>query len=148
MAGSINKVILVGNLGRDPEVRQTQKGDKVVSFSIATSETWTDRESGERKDRTEWHRVVIFQSGLAGVAERILHKGSKVYIEGQLRTRKYTNSEGREIYTTEVVLGPGSTLILLSGNGNGREDGSMEDGSAPSQTEEVAVDTIDDDIPF
>jgi single-strand DNA-binding protein len=104
MAGSVNKVILVGNLGKDPEVRTTQDGTKIVNFTMATSETWNDRASGERKERTEWHRVVIFNEHLAGVAERYLRKGSKVYVEGALQTRKWTDQSGQEKYTTEVVI--------------------------------------------
>jgi single-strand DNA-binding protein len=104
MAGSVNKVILVGNLGKDPEVRTTQAGSKIVNFTLATSETWNDRSSGERKERTEWHRVVIFNERLADVAERFLRKGRKVYVEGALETRKWTDQSGQEKYTTEVVL--------------------------------------------
>ena len=104
MAASVNKVILVGNLGRDPEIRRLGNGDPVASFRIATSETWRDKQSGERKERTEWHSVVIFNEGLAKVAEQYLKKGSKVYIEGQLQTRKWTDQSGAEKYTTEVVL--------------------------------------------
>ncbi len=104
MAGSVNKVILVGNLGRDPEVRYTQDGKKIVNFSLATSERWRDRQSGEQRERTEWHRVVIFNERLADVAERFVRKGSKVYIEGQLQTRKWTGNDGQERYTTEVAL--------------------------------------------
>src|SRR3954453_23149880 len=105
MAGSVNKVILIGNLGKDPEVRSTQDGSKIVNFSLATSETWNDRASGERKERTEWHRVAIFNERLAEVAEKYLRKGSKVYVEGSLQTRKWTDQQGQERYTTEVVLG-------------------------------------------
>src|ERR1700688_633266 len=104
MAGSVNKVILVGNLGKDPEIRNTQDGSKICNLTIATSETWNDRASGERKERTEWHRVVIFNERLADVAERFLRKGRKVYLEGALETRKYTDQSGQEKYTTEVVL--------------------------------------------
>jgi single-strand DNA-binding protein len=104
MAGTINKVILVGNLGRDPEVRTMQNGGKVVNLAVATSEQWTDKQSGERRERTEWHRVVVFNEQLAGVAERFLRKGSKVYVEGQLQTRKFTDQSGQERYMTEVVL--------------------------------------------
>ena len=104
MAGSVNKVILVGNLGKDPEVRTTQSGTKIVNLSVATSETWNDRQTGERKERTEWHRVVIFNERLADVAERYLRKGRKVYLEGSLQTRKWTDQSGQEKYTTEVVL--------------------------------------------
>lgn len=104
MAGSVNKVILVGNLGRDPEIRSTQDGMKIANLSLATSETWRDRNSGERRERTEWHRVVIFNEKLCEVAEKYLRKGSKIYIEGQLQTRKWTDQSGVEKYTTEVVL--------------------------------------------
>ena len=104
MAGSVNKVILVGNLGKDPEIRTLQSGTKIANLSVATSETWNDRQTGERKERTEWHRVVIFNERLADVAERFLRKGRKVYLEGALETRKYTDQSGQEKYTTEVVL--------------------------------------------
>ncbi|MDH3595649.1 MAG: single-stranded DNA-binding protein [Rhodospirillales bacterium] len=104
MAGSVNKVILVGNLGRDPEIRSLQDGTKVANLSVATSETWRDRDSGERRERTEWHRVVIFNDRLADVAEKYLRKGSKVYLEGQLQTRKWTGQDSQDRYTTEVVL--------------------------------------------
>src|SRR5246127_2501589 len=104
MAGSVNKVILVGNLGRDPEVRSTQDGGKVATLSLATSENWRDKASGERREKTEWHRVVIFNENLAKVAEQYLRKGSKVYLEGQLQTRKYNDKDGVEKYSTEVVL--------------------------------------------
>lgn len=104
MAGSVNKVILVGNLGKDPEIRNTQGGAKVVSFNVATSDTWNDRQSGERRERTEWHRVVIFNDRLADLAERFLRKGRKVYVEGSLQTRKWTDQSGQERYTTEVII--------------------------------------------
>jgi single-strand DNA-binding protein len=114
MAGSINKVILVGNLGKDPEVRRTQDGRPIVNFSVATSETWRDKATGERREKTEWHRVVIFNEGLCRVAEQYLKKGSKVYLEGQLQTRKWQDQSGQEKYTTEVVLqGFNSQLALL-----------------------------------
>lgn len=124
MAGSVNKVILVGNLGADPEVRSFQNGGKVCNLRIATSESWKDRMSGERKERTEWHSVSIFSEGLAGVAERFLRKGSKVYVEGQLRTRKWQDNEGKDRYTTEVVLqGPGAVLTMLDGAPGGGGQG-------------------------
>ena len=104
MAGSVNKVILIGNVGKDPEIRSTQAGAKIVSFTLATSDTWNDKASGERKERTEWHRVVVFNEQIADVAERFLKKGAKVYVEGQLQTRKWTGQDGQEHYTTEVVL--------------------------------------------
>lgn len=124
MAGSVNKVILVGNLGADPEVRSFQNGGKVCNIRIATSESWKDRNSGERKERTEWHNVAIFSEGLAGVAERYLRKGSKVYVEGQLRTRKWQDQSGNDRYTTEVVLqGPGAVLTMLDGAPGGGQGG-------------------------
>src|SRR6202040_3678647 len=120
MAGSVNKAILVGNLGKDPEVRTTQDGTKIVNFTMATSETWNDRASGERKERTEWHRVVIFNERLADVAERFLRKGSKVYVEGALQTRKWTDQSGQEKYTTEVLIGRfKGELTMLDGRGGG-----------------------------
>lgn len=120
MAGSLNKVMLIGNLGKDPEVRTFQNGGKVCNFSIATSETWKDRNTGERQEKTEWHNVAIFNEGLAGVAERFLKKGSKVYIEGQLQTRKWTDQNGQDRYTTEVVLrGPNSVMTMLDGAPSG-----------------------------
>ncbi|NJR77655.1 single-stranded DNA-binding protein [Sphingomonas corticis] len=134
MAGSVNKVILVGNLGRDPESRSFQNGGKVVNLRIATSESWKDRNSGERKEKTEWHSVAIFNEGLANVAERYLRKGSKVYIEGQLQTRKWQDQQGNDKYSTEIVLqGFNSVLTMLDGapgggggagggGGGGRDD--------------------------
>ena len=120
MAGSVNKVILVGNLGRDPEVRSFQNGGKVCNLRIATSETWRDRNSGERRERTEWHSVAIFSEPLAKVAEQYLRKGSKVYIEGQLETRKWQDQSGQDRYSTEVVLRPyRSELTMLDGRGDG-----------------------------
>jgi single-strand DNA-binding protein len=120
MAGSVNKVILIGNLGRDPEVRTFQNGGKVCNLRIATSETWKDRNTGERRERTEWHSVAIFSEPLANVAERYLKKGSKVYIEGQLETRKWQDQSGQDRYTTEVVLRPyRSELTMLDGRGEG-----------------------------
>lgn len=120
MAGSVNKVILVGNLGRDPDIRTMQDGNKVVNLSVATSETWRDRNSGERRERTEWHRVVIFNENLAKVAEQYLRKGSKVYVEGQLQTRKWTDQSGQEKYSTEVVLQRfRGELQMLDGRGEG-----------------------------
>lgn len=131
MAGSVNKVILVGNLGADPEVRSFQNGGKVCNIRIATSETWKDRTSGERKDRTEWHSVAIFSEGLVGVAERFLRKGSKVYIEGQLRTRKWQDQQGQDRYTTEIVLqGFDAKLVLLDRNEGGSSSGGGFGGGA------------------
>lgn len=124
MAGSVNKVILVGNLGRDPEIRTMQNGGRVCNLALATSESWKDRQTGERREKTEWHRIVIFNESLVGVCERYLRKGSKLYIEGQLETRKYTDQSGSERYTTEVVLRPyrGELNMLDSRSGGGDSD--------------------------
>ncbi|WP_338332989.1 single-stranded DNA-binding protein [Acetobacter sp. LMG 32666] len=132
MAGSVNKVILVGNLGKDPEVRTSQGGQKIVSFSLATSDTWNDRASGEKRERTEWHRVVIFNDRLADVAERFLRKGRKVYLEGSLQTRKWTDQGGQERYTTEVVVDRfrGELVLLDSRNGGEGEGGGFGGGSS------------------
>lgn len=133
MAGSVNKVILIGNLGRDPEIRFTQSGSKIANFSIATSESWKDKQSGEKREKTEWHRIVVFSEGLAGIAERFLKKGSKVYIEGSLQTRKWTDNAGAEKYTTEVVLqGFNGTLTMLDGRGEGGGGGGFDGGSSSS----------------
>jgi len=130
MAGSVNKVILVGNLGADPEVRRTQDGRPIVNLRIATSETWRDKGTGERKEKTEWHRVVIFNEGLCRVAEQYLKKGAKVYIEGQLQTRKWTDQSGQEKYSTEVVLqGFNSQLTMLDRSGGGGGGGYVADDS-------------------
>ena len=124
MASSVNKVILVGNLGRDPEIRFTQAGKKIANFSLATSESWRDRQSGERRERTEWHRIVVFSEGLADVVEKYVKKGSKLYIEGQLRTRKWQGQDGRDNYTTEIVLeGFNSNLTMLDSRGGGEYGG-------------------------
>ncbi|MCK1713126.1 MULTISPECIES: single-stranded DNA-binding protein [unclassified Bradyrhizobium] len=120
MAGSVNKVILVGNLGKDPEIRRTQDGRPIANLSVATSETWRDKATGERKEKTEWHRVVIFNEGLCKVAEQYLKKGAKIYVEGALQTRKWTDQSGVEKYSTEVVLqGFNSTLTMLDGRSGG-----------------------------
>ncbi|MFK7835582.1 MAG: single-stranded DNA-binding protein [Sulfitobacter sp.] len=132
MAGSVNKVILIGNLGRDPEVRSFQNGGKVCNLRIATSETWKDRNTGERREKTEWHSVAIFQEGLVRIAEQYLKKGSKVYIEGQLQTRKWQDQSGQDRYSTEVVLqGYGGTLTMLDGrDGGGGGGGGYGGGSS------------------
>src|SRR6201998_1997021 len=147
MAGSVNKVILVGNLGKDPEIRRTQDGRPIANLSIATSETWRDKGTGERKEKTEWHRVVIFNEGLCKVAEQYLKKGAKVYIEGQLQTRKWTDQSGVEKYSTEVVLqGFNSNLTMLDGRGGGGggsfgsdDQGSDFGASGPSSAPRRAV---------
>ena len=148
MAGSINKVILVGNIGQDPQTRTMQNGQKVVSFSLATSDRWRDRQTGEQKEQTEWHRVVIFNPNLVEVAERMLQKGTKLYLEGALRTRKWQNQQGVDTYTTEVVLNQfGGTMVILSG---AKAIDAMTSGTAPTApaTEEISIAEIGDDIPF
>ncbi len=156
MAGSINKVILVGNLGADPKVSNTQNGTKIVNLSVATTDTWKDKLSGERKDRTEWHRVVIFNPQLADIAERYLRKGSKVYIEGQLQTRKWEDNTGTERYTTEVVLQNfNGNLTLLDSRGDGAPaggndvfSGSPAGGGWDASPAAAPAADLDDDIPF
>jgi single-strand DNA-binding protein len=128
MAGSVNKVILIGNLGKDPEIRTLQSGTKVANFTVATSETWNDKASGERKEKTEWHRVVIYNERLADVAERFLRKGRKVYLEGALETRKYTDQSGQEKYTTEVVLKNFRSELTLLDSARGEEGGESAGG--------------------
>jgi single-strand DNA-binding protein len=155
MAGSVNKVILVGNLGRDPEVRNLQDGSKVVHLSVATSERWKDRQSGENRERTEWHRVVIFNDRLGEVAERFLRKGSKVYLEGALQTRKWTGQDGQDRYTTEVVLQRfRGELTLLDGRagegytgGPGPDSYEPDSGRASQRSPGPGAD-LDDEIPF
>ena len=163
MAGSVNKVILIGNLGRDPEVRSFQNGGKVCNLRIATSETWKDRNTGERRERTEWHSVAVFSEGLVRVCEQYLRKGSKIYIEGKLQTRKWQDQSGQDRYSTEVVLqGFDATLVMLDGRNDGGSGGGdqggygggydqgyggggsqsqQSGGSAPSRD-------LDDEIPF
>jgi single-strand DNA-binding protein len=153
MAGSVNKVILVGNLGKDPEVRRTTSGDPIVNLSLATSESWRDKSSGERKEKTEWHRVVIFNKNLADVAEKYLRKGSKVYVEGQLQTRKWTDKDGAEKYSTEVVLQNfrGELTMLDGRNGGGEGGGGGGFGARSGASEAPASfqrDEMDDEIPF
>lgn len=169
MSGSVNKVILIGNLGRDPEIRSFANGGKVANLRIATSENWKDRNTGERRERTEWHRVAIMSEGLVGVVERFLKKGSKVYIEGQLETRKWQDNNGQDRYTTEVVLRPyRSELTMLDGRGGaggggdsgggwsgddggyggGGSGGGGDRGGAPSGGGGRSRAEFDDDIPF
>ena len=152
MAGSVNKVILIGNLGKDPDVRRTTSGDPIVNLSIATSESWRDKASGERKEKTEWHRVVIFNKNLADVAEKYLRKGSKVYVEGQLQTRKWTDKDGAERYSTEVVLQNfRGELTMLDGRNGGGEGGGGGFGGGRGAGEAPASfqrDEMDDEIPF
>ena len=168
MAGSVNKVILVGNLGKDPEVRTTQDGQKIVNLTLATSDTWNDRQTGERKERTEWHRVVIFNDRIGDVAERFLHKGSKIYLEGSLQTRKWTDQSGQERYSTEVVIGrfKGELTMLDTRSGSSEASGGGESGgyrsdrtptqrasagatrSAAPSWEAPKGGDLDDEIPF
>lgn len=167
MAGSLNKVMLIGNLGADPEIRSFQNGGKVANLRIATSETWKDRNTGERQERTEWHNVAIFSEGLVNVVERYLKKGSKVYVEGKLQTRKWQDQNGQDRYTTEVVLrGFDGTLTMLDGAGGGGGGGSgggygggggqgggfggggNQGGGSGGQGGGSNYDDLDDDIPF
>ncbi len=166
MAGSVNKVILIGNLGADPEIRRTQDGRPIANLRIATSETWRDKNTGERKEKTEWHRVVIFNEGLCKVVEQYVKKGAKLYIEGQLQTRKWQDKDGQDRYSTEVVLqGFNSTLTMLDSRGGGggaSSSGSDDDfgssgpsggGGAPARRQPVMAgggkrDDMDDEIPF
>ncbi|MGH6871582.1 MAG: single-stranded DNA-binding protein [Rhizomicrobium sp.] len=151
MAGSVNKVILVGNLGKDPDVRRMQSGEPVVNLSVATSENWRDKASGERKEKTEWHRVVIFNPNLAEVAEKYLRKGSKVYLEGQLATRKWTDKDGVEKYSTEVVLNRfrGELVMLDSKGGDGGgERVARNGGGGEVQANFDRGSDMDDEIPF
>ncbi len=157
MAGSVNKVILVGNLGADPEIRRTQDGRPIANLRVATSETWRDKATGERKEKTEWHRVVIFNEGLCRIAEQYLKKGSKVYLEGALQTRKWTDKDGNEKYTTEVVLqGFNSQLTMLDARGGGGSERVESDdfgASGPTQRKPAMAgggrrDDMDDEIPF
>ncbi|HEX9769006.1 MAG TPA: single-stranded DNA-binding protein [Kiloniellales bacterium] len=148
MAGTVNKVILIGNLGRDPEIRTTQDGSKITHLSVATTDTWRDRNTGERRERTEWHRVVIFNDKLGEVAEKYLHKGSKVYLEGSLQTRKWTDQSGQERYTTEVVLQRyRGEMTMLDTRGGGEPGGGDFGGGPPSGGGEPPGD-LDDEIPF
>jgi single-strand DNA-binding protein len=161
MAGSVNKVILVGNLGADPEIKRTQDGRPIANLSVATSDTWRDKNTGERKEKTEWHRVVIFNEGLCRIAEQYLKKGAKVYLEGQLQTRKWQDKDGKDRYTTEVVLQNfNSALTMLDGKSSGGSFGADDSGgdfgsSGPSRSappRRVAAggrnDDMNDDIPF
>ena len=161
MAGSVNKVILIGNLGNDPEIKSMQSGDKVCNLSVATSESWKDKATGERKENTQWHRVVVFNQGLMNVCENYLKKGSKIYIEGQLETRSYENKDGQKVYTTEVVLRPfRGEITMLDSKGGGSSGGF----SSPSQSDygmgggggssmgggksKAPIDELEDEIPF
>ena len=151
MAGSVNKVILLGNIGKDPEIKATQNGSKLASFSIATSKRWKDKQTQEYKDKTEWHKVVIFGEGLVDIVEKYVKKGSKIYIEGELQTRKWSDQQGNDRYTTEVILqGYNSTLTLLDNRGNTNQsiENKSEDISVEDNLEKSGDSNIDDDIPF
>ena len=161
MAGSVNKVILVGNLGRDPEVRNTQNGDPIVHLNLATSESWKDKNSGERREKTEWHRVVIFNDNLGRIAQQYLRKGSKVYIEGQLQTQKWQDQSGQDRYTTKVVMRPYSSQLTMLGNrnDNGANDSfnnNVENGGYDQNPANITGSNdqtdinndLDDEIPF
>ena len=149
MAASVNKVILIGNLGADPDCRTMQSGGRVCNLSIATSESWKDKNSGERQERTQWHRVVVFNENIVGVCEKYLKKGSKVYLEGQLETRKWTDNSGVEKYATEIVLRPfRGELVMLDGK-NAQDDGATYDRTpAGRQDAPARQDNLDDEIPF
>jgi single-strand DNA-binding protein len=163
MAGSVNKVILIGNLGRDPEIRTAQDGTRIANLSVATSESWRDRNSGERKERTEWHRVVIFNDRLVDIVEKYLKKGAKVYLEGALQTRKWTDNSGQERYSTEVVLQKYRGELTMLDGGRGSEGGATDEGgagddygshgsrgtsSAARSERRPPIQELDDEIPF
>jgi single-strand DNA-binding protein len=162
MAGSVNKVILIGNLGADPEIKSFQNGGRIAQLRIATSESWKDKQTGERKERTEWHSVSVQSDGLVGVVERYLKKGAKIYLEGQLRTRKWQDSAGTDRYTTEVTLGPRGVLTMLDSQSRGGAPGGQSTGSGSSGSQGSGggsgqsvnpgggsyADDLDDDIPF
>lgn len=159
-SGTINKVILIGNLGRDPEIRTTQDGREIANITVATSEQWTDKNSGERREKTEWHKIAIFNPGLVGLTKKYLHKGSKVYVEGQLQTRKWQDNSGQDRYITEVVIqGYNGSLTFLDGNKGGAQGGASYDNGGASHggasnngggnhsNNDFAVE-LDDEIPF
>lgn len=158
MAGSVNKAILIGNLGRDPEVRSFASGSKVVNLSVATSESWKDKQTGERKERTEWHRVSITNDGLARVAEQYLRKGSKVYVEGQIETRKWQDQSGQDRYSTEIVLRPYNGVLTILSGGAGADDHDnsprghdrhdQERSNAEARRNASQYSDMDDEIPF
>ena len=153
MAGSLNKVMLIGNLGRDPEIRHTQDGKPIATMSIATSESWRDKNSGERKERTEWHRIVVFNEHLAKIVEQYLKKGATIYVEGQLQTRKYTDKDGVEKYSTEVVLQFDGKLTMLGGKkADGRDEGEITPDDYGTTTTKPqtrsAMNDLSDEVPF
>ncbi len=143
MVNSINKVILIGNVGRDPEIRSTQDGKEIASITLATSDSWKDKNSGERRERTEWHRIVVFNEGLVNIIKNYVKKGSKIYMEGSLQTRKWVDNSGAERYTTEIVLqGFNAVLLMLDGNKN------HDNHASASSNDNFAIEEIDDEIPF
>ena len=150
MAGSLNKVLLIGRLGNDPEIKQMQNGKSVARLSVATSESWKDKNTGEKKEKTEWHRVVIFNEGLVSVVQKYLKKGAQVYIEGQLNTNKYTDSNGQEKYSTQIVLqGYSSSLTMLDGKNSSSGDGKkLESSQLPSDDMPDISQDPDDKVPF
>ena len=154
MAGSVNKTIIIGHLGKDPEIRSFQNGGKVASFSVATSESWKDKASGEKKERTEWHRVSVMNDNLVGIVERYIKKGDKLYIEGQLETRKWTNKEGVEVYTTEIVLRPfRGEITMLTNKGGASDEDENQDERRSSTNKAIAqskAETVldEEEIPF
>ena len=151
MAGSLNKVLLIGRLGNDPEIKQTQGGKSFANLSLATSESWKDKGSGEKKEKTEWHRVVIFNEGLVNIVQQYLKKGAQIYIEGQLTTNKYTDNNGQEKYSTQIVLqGFNSTLKMLGGNARlGENDSSQSPASSALPSDEMSSPAdLDDEVPF
>jgi single-strand DNA-binding protein len=151
MAGSVNKVILVGNVGKDPEIRATQSGGKIASFSLATSETWRDKMSGERKEKTEWHRIVVYSEALVKILESYVKKGSKLYVEGSLQTRKWTDNSGVERYSTEIVIQNFNGNFTILDNRQNSSGNSSEDdfsGNTDSKSQNFVHDDLDDEVPF
>lgn len=152
MAGSLNRVQLIGNLGRDPEVRSLNNGGRVCTFSVATNESWKDKNTGEKQERVEWHNIVVFHDGLIGVIEKYLKKGSKCYIEGQMRTRKWQDTSGADRWSTEVVIAQFGGQLILLGDGGGRQAPSPDDYGKPSHTQskpqQSLAEELDDEIPF
>lgn len=147
MSGSLNKVILIGNLGNDPEIRNTNDGREIANFSLATSESWKDKVTGEKKEKTEWHRIICFNEGLVKIIKEYVKKGTKLYIEGQLQTRKWLDNTNQEKYTTEVVLQGYNANLILLGTGN-NSMGQSEQSTAPSNNPVFENDELDDNIPF
>jgi single-strand DNA-binding protein len=146
---SINKVILVGNVGQDPEIRSTQDGREIANFSLATSESWKDKNTGEKKEKTEWHRIVVFSQGLTSIVKNYVKKGSKLYIEGSLQSRKWTDNQGVEKYTTEVVLqNYNSTIQMLDSSRNSNNEMGSSNNTQKSRNSDIQVEEIDDEVPF